>query len=59
MAAFAAMFTSFRLNMLWVTMVSLVYLGISLTAGEGLDLRPGTKRRCWREWRSCMPSLPR
>ncbi|MCY4557045.1 MAG: histidine kinase [Chloroflexi bacterium] len=38
MAAFAAMFTSFRLNMLWVTMVSLVYLGISLTAGAGLDL---------------------
>ena len=38
MAAFAAMFTSFRLNMLWVTMVSLVYLGISLTAGEGIDL---------------------
>ena len=37
MAAFAAMFTSFRLNMLWVTMVSLVYLGISLTAGEGMD----------------------
>lgn len=37
MAAFAAMFTSFRLNMLWVTMVSLVYLGMSLTVGEGLE----------------------
>ncbi len=38
MAAFAVMFTSFRLNMLWVTMVSVVYLGISLTVGDGINL---------------------
>ena len=38
LAGFAVIFTSFRLNMAWVTLTALVYLGISLTAGEGLDL---------------------
>ena len=37
LAAFAV-FTSFRLTMAWVTMVSVVYIGISLTVGDGLDL---------------------
>ena len=37
LALFAVIFTSFRLNMAWVTMVAAVYLGISLTAGDGLD----------------------
>ena len=38
LAAFAVMFTSFRLNIAWVTMVSLVYLTISLTVGDGLNM---------------------
>ena len=37
LAGFAVIFTSFRFNMAWVTMVSIVYLAISLGAGEGLD----------------------
>ena len=38
LAGFAVMFTSFRLNMAWVTMVSALYLVISLGAGDGLDM---------------------
>ena len=38
LAGFAVIFTSFRLNMAWVTMVSVVYLLISLGAGDGLDV---------------------
>ena len=38
LAGFAVMFTSFRLNMAWVTMVSALYLTISLAAGDGLDM---------------------
>ena len=38
LAGFAVIFTSFRLNMAWVTMVSLIYLAISLGVGDGLDI---------------------
>ncbi len=38
LAAFAVIFTSFRLNLAWVTLASVVYIGISLTVGDGLDL---------------------
>ena len=37
LAGFAVIFTSFRLNLTWVTVVSVIYVAISLTAGEGLD----------------------
>ena len=37
LAGFAVIFTSFRLNLAWVTVVSAVYLVISLSAGDGLD----------------------
>ena len=38
LAFFAAVITSFRLNMAWVTIVAATYLVLSLTAGDGLDL---------------------
>ena len=38
LAAFAVMFNSFRLTIAWVTMVSVVYLVISVTVGDGIDL---------------------
>ena len=38
LAGFAVIFTSFRLNMAWATMVSAVYAAISLSAGDGLDI---------------------
>ena len=38
LAGFAAVFTSFRLNMTWVTMASVTYAAISLSAGDGLDM---------------------
>ena len=38
LAGFAVVFTSFRLNMAWVTTVSVIYAAISLSAGDGLDL---------------------
>ena len=37
LAAFAAMFTSFCLNIFWVTLVALIYVTLSLTVGDGLD----------------------
>ena len=37
LAGFAVFFTSFRLNMVLVTLVALVYLVINLTAGDGID----------------------
>ena len=37
LAFFAAVTTSFRLNLVWVTVVAATYLGLSLTAGDGLD----------------------
>lgn len=38
LAGYAVVFTSFRLTMLGVTIVALVYLGISLTVGDGLEI---------------------
>ena len=38
LAGSAVIFTSFRLNMAWATVVSVVYAAISLTVGDGIDL---------------------
>ena len=38
LAGFAVIFTSFRLNMALVTLVSVVYVAISLGVGDGLDI---------------------
>ncbi len=38
LAGFGAFFTSFRLNMAFVTAVAVLYLVISLTVGDGVDL---------------------
>ena len=38
LAGFAVIFTSFRLNMAMVTMVSVVYAAMSLGVGDGLDI---------------------
>ena len=38
LAGYALVFTSFRLTMAWVTVVSIIYLAISLTVGEGIDI---------------------
>ena len=38
LAGYALVFTSFRLTMVCVTVVSVLYLAISLTVGEGIDL---------------------
>ena len=37
LAFVALIFASLRFNLLWVTMVAAIYLGISLFAGDGLD----------------------
>ena len=38
LAGLAVLFTSFRVTMAWVTLVSVVYLTISLIVGDGIDL---------------------
>lgn len=38
LALFAVVFGSFKLNMAWTTLVAAVYVTISLTVGQGLDL---------------------
>ena len=38
LAGYALVFTSFRLTMVCVTVVSVLYLAISLTVGDGIDL---------------------
>ena len=38
LAGFAVFFTSFRLNMAFVTVAAALYLAMSLTVGEGIDL---------------------
>ena len=38
LAGYALVFTSFRLTMVCVTVVSAMYLAISLTVGEGIDM---------------------
>ena len=41
LAVFAVVFTSFPLNLTWVTMVAAAYAGICLLWGEGIDLESG------------------
>ena len=44
LAGLAVLFNSFRLNMVWVTMVSVVYAAISLTVGDGIDTEAGDEK---------------
>ena len=44
LAGMAMLFTSFWLNMVWVTMTSLVYVAISLTVGDGIDIEAGDEK---------------
>ena len=44
LAGLAVLFTSFRLNMVWVTMASLLYVAISLTVGDGIDIEAGDEK---------------
>ena len=44
LAGMAMLFTSFWLNMAWVTMTSLVYVAISLTVGDGIDIEAGDEK---------------
>ncbi len=44
LAGLAVLFTSFRLNMVWVTMASLVHVAISLTVGDGIDIEAGDEK---------------
>ena len=44
LAGLAVLFTSFRINMAWVTIVSLVYVAISLTVGDGIDMEAGDEK---------------
>ena len=37
LAVFAVLFTSLKLNLVWVTLVALTYALVSLTVGEGID----------------------
>ena len=48
LAGLAVLFTSFRLNMAWVTIVSLVYVASQPDRGGWNRHRDqGTRRRCW------------
>ena len=44
LAGLAVLFNSFRLNMVWVTMTSVVYVAISLTVGNGIDTQAGDEK---------------
>ena len=44
LAGLAVLFNSFRLNMVWVTMTSVVYVAISLTVGDGIDIEAGDEK---------------
>ena len=44
LAGYAVVFTSFRLTMVWVTAVSALYLAISLTVGNGVDIAGGFEK---------------
>ena len=44
LALMAVLFTSFMLNMAWVTMVSVAYMAISLTVGDGIDIEAGDEK---------------
>ena len=44
LAGLAVLFNSFRLNVVWVTMASVVYVAISLTVGDGVDTEAGDEK---------------
>ena len=44
LAGLAALFTSFRTTMAWVTMASVIYLVISLMVGDGIDMGAGDEK---------------
>ena len=44
LAFLAVTFTSFRLNMALATLVAVIYLGLSLTAGDGLDFEASDEK---------------
>ena len=44
LAGLAVLFNSFRLNVVWVTMASVVYVTISLTVGDGIDTEAGDEK---------------
>ncbi len=44
LAGYALVFVSFRLTMIMVTVVSVIYLAISLTVGEGIDIGAGAEK---------------
>ena len=44
LAGLAVLFNSLRLNMAWVTMASVVYVAISLTVGDGIDIEAGDEK---------------
>ena len=44
LAGLAVLFNSFRLNMVWVTTASVVYVAISLTVGDGIDTEAGDEK---------------
>ena len=54
LAGYALVFTSFRLTMVCVTVVSVLYLAISLTVGEGIDLGAREEKPCSPGSSSCM-----
>ena len=44
LAGLAVLFTSFWFNMAWVSIASLVYVTISLTVGDGIDIEAGNEK---------------
>ena len=44
LSAFAVIFTSFRLSMVWVTAAATTHTAVSLRVGSGLDLDAGDER---------------
>ena len=41
LAMFAVVFTSFRLNLVWVTVLASIYTAVCLLVGDGIDLEAG------------------
>ena len=54
LAGYALVLTSYRMTMVCVTVVSVLYLAISLTVGEGIDMGQGTRSPCSPGSSSCM-----
>ena len=51
LAGLAVLFTSFRFNMIWVTIVSVAYVALSLNVGDGLDVEAkDEKALAWPGW---------